>query len=206
MASNKIQKDIVLPDTSKITLDANTSIKVEFSDNKRVIFLSQGKAFFEIAPNKEKPFIVKTHKIDIKVLGTKFEVINTKDFQVNVKEGKVRVANKKDTLLALLLKEQSLLLDKNFHISSLNKKVSNTMALWTKGQFDFKQEPLKNVIAEFLKYENIKVIIKDTSLEELPISGKFSSKEFDKVISSLPLIHPISISKKEDKILIMRKK
>lgn len=206
IASNKILKDITLPDNSIVTLDANTSLKVEFYDNKREVFLSKGKAFFSISSNKEKPFYVRTDNIDVKVLGTQFEVVNNKDFKVNVKEGKVRVSNKNDKLLALLTKEQSLSLDNNFHINSIKNSSSNDMALWSKGEFNFKEVSLKDVIKEFLKYEDIKITIDDDSLGNLLITGKFSSKEFDKLLSSLPLIHPVEVINKQDSIVIIRNK
>ncbi|WP_419676174.1 FecR domain-containing protein [Aliarcobacter butzleri] len=66
-------QDILMPDNSKITLDAKTNIKVAYSKNKREVFLEKGKALFEVSPNKQKPFFVKSDDIFVKVVGTKFE-------------------------------------------------------------------------------------------------------------------------------------
>ena len=122
LASNKIQNDILLPDNSKIYLDANTTINVKYYKNKRVINLSNGKAIFEVTSNESQPFIVNTKRINVKVLGTKFEVVNLEDkLQVNVLEGKVQVSKaQNDKELAIVTKGQSLQLDKNANLISQN--------------------------------------------------------------------------------------
>lgn len=206
LSSGKIRQDISLPDNSKISLDANTSVKVEFYEDKREIYLSHGRGFFDVSSNKNRPFIIKTNHVDIKVLGTKFEIINEdKNFEVNVLEGKVRVSNKKDNLIALVQKDQKLILDEYFNLKSLEKTASNNIALWNQGKFYFKQESLKNVIEKFLKYNDLDVQIEDKSITNLPITGNFTSKEFEKFINVLPLIHPVKIQKQNRKIIIKRK-
>lgn len=206
LSSNKIRQNLVLPDNSKISLDTNTSIKIELYKDRREIYLSQGKGFFDVSSNKNRPFIIKTNHVNVKVIGTKFEIINKdKSFEVNVLEGKVRVSNKKDRLIALVSKNQKLILDRYFNLKSLEKTASKDIALWNQGKFYFKQETLKNVIKKFSKYNDLEVLIEDKSIKNLPITGSFDSKEFEKIINVLPLIHPVKIEKKEGKILIKRK-
>lgn len=205
IASNKIREKIVLPDNSIVSLDANTSMEVNFYEDRREVFISEGKAYFSVVSSKKRPFFVKTKNIDIKVLGTKFEVINSNKFQVNVTEGEVGVSNKNAKLLALVTKEQSLSLDKYYSLKSIENKPLDSIARWTKGEFIFKQESLKDVISEFIKYEHIEVEIKDKSLEDLPVSGSFKVSEFDKFIKALPLVHPIKLENQNGKFIINRR-
>lgn len=205
IASTKVREKIFLPDRSIISLDVKTAMEIKYYDDKREVYLSTGKAFFDVSSNKTKPFFVKTKNITIKVLGTKFEVVNTKNFELNVKEGKVAIWNKNGKLIALVTKNQSLSLNEYLKIDSLKEQDSSSMALWSEGKFNFQQESLKNVIAQFSKYENINVQIQNKYLENLPITGNFTSKEFDKIINVLPLIHPVKIVKNEDKIIIKEK-
>jgi len=202
LASTKVHKNIILPDNSIVSLDSSTSMKVKFYDDRREIILSKGKAFFDVFPNKERPFIIKTDDIVTKVLGTKFEIINDKSFELNVKEGKVAVSNKKNKLLALVTKNESLTFNKNNHTKTLQQKNFKDMASWKEGKFNFNQTPLKNVLKTFSKYIDINVEIKDKSIENLKISGNFTSKEFNKLIKNLPLIYPVKIEKKDTKIVI----
>ena len=202
LASTKVHKNIILPDNSIVSLDTNTEIKINFYANKREILLSKGKAFFDVSPNKNRPFIVKTDNTTIKVLGTKFEVINNRNFELNVKEGKVSISNKDNKLIALVTKNQNLKLNKFYKIDSLEYKDEKDIALWIDGKFNFKQESLKNVLSIFSKYIDIDVEIKDKNLENLKVSGNFNANEFEKFIDNLDLIHPVKIEKQGNKIII----
>jgi len=209
LALNKIQKDIILPDSSKITLDVNTKIDVKYYDNKREISLSKGKAVFDVESNKQRPFVIKTGKVDITVLGTKFEVINKeKQTQVNVTEGVVKVTNPyaHDSLLVRVEKGQSVTLDKYSNIKPLKKIDINKTALWSEGKFSFYQESIENITKEFSKYIDIDVKIKNKKIALLPVSGNFSADSFDDFLKVLPLVHPLVIEKKEGKIIIKDKK
>ena len=68
---NGSRQSIVLPDGSKVTLDAGSSLKYPFvfAEDKREVFLN-GEAFFEVASDPDKPFIVSANQASIKVLGT----------------------------------------------------------------------------------------------------------------------------------------
>ena len=202
LASTKVHKNIILPDNSIVSLDSSTSMKVKFYDDRREIILSKGKAFFDVSPNKNRPFIVKTDNTTIKVLGTKFEVVNHKIFELNVKEGKVSVSNNRNKLIALVTKNQNLKLNKFYKIDSLEYKDAKDIALWIDGKFNFNQESLKNIIDTYSHYIDINVEIVDKDIENLRISGNFTSKEFDKIIANLPLIHPVKIKKVGNKIII----
>lgn len=208
LALNKIQKNIILPDNSKITLDVNTKIDVKYYDNKRIISLSKGKAVFEVESNKQRPFVIKTEKVDITVLGTKFEVINKEiQTQVNVIQGVVKVTNphSNDNLLTRIEKGESITFDEYSNIKLLNKIDINKTALWSKGKFNFYQESIENIIKEFSKYIDINIEIENRKIAKLPISGNFSANSFDDFLKVLPLVHPLVIEKKENRIIIRDK-
>ena len=88
--------NIQLPDGTSVWLNANTSLRypMAFAENSREIMLD-GEAYFEVAKDK-KPFIVKTSKYDVEVLGTTFNVEAYKDksdFRTMLYEGKVKLYN-----------------------------------------------------------------------------------------------------------------
>lgn len=204
-ASNKIQKDIQLPDDSKVTLDVNTHMDVQYHATSRNIKLSNGKAVFDVFSNKKRPFTITTNRVNITVLGTKFEVVNhQQQTQVNVKEGvvKVSVPKENDRLLALVNKGESLILDKSNNIISLSKINSDDMALWSEGKFVFYQESIEHIFKEFSKYMDIEYIIENKTIAQLPVSGNFNVNHFDDFLMALPLIHPITVEKRENKIII----
>ncbi|RXJ60924.1 siderophore-interacting protein [Candidatus Marinarcus aquaticus] len=205
LASNKILKDIQLPDYSKVTLDVNTHMDVQYYATSRKIKLSNGKAVFDVFSNKKRPFTIATNRVHITVLGTKFEVVNhQQQTQVNVKEGVVKVSLPKenDRLLALVNKGESLILDKSNNIISLSKTNSDDMALWSEGKFAFYQESIEHILKEFSKYLDVEFSIENKTIAQLPVSGNFNVNHFDDFLMVLPLIHPINVQKKENKIII----
>ncbi|MDN5109578.1 FecR domain-containing protein [Aliarcobacter butzleri] len=204
LASNKIQNDILLPDNSKIYLDANTTINVKYYKNKRVINLSNGKAIFEVTSNESQPFIVNTKRINVKVLGTKFEVINLEDkLQVNVLEGKVQVSKaQNDKELAIVTKGQSLQLDKNANLISQNSVNIEKMLEWKDGKYSFQQTSLNEVLNEFSKHLDINIVFEKEKAKLYPISGNFEVKHFDNFLKVLPMIHPVKVENKDNIIVI----
>jgi len=208
IAKNKIQNDIVLPDDSKVFLDTNTNITVIYYAKRREVFLSRGKAVFDVSSNKTRPFIIKTDRVQVKVLGTKFEVIDTDDaIQVNVKEGTVRVSNpnRHDNMIALVTKGKSLSLDKYLNRISLQDTDITQIANWSTGKLSFTQNSIKDILEEFSKYIDINISIQNDKISQLPVSGNFNAYQFDDFLSVLPLIHPIKIVKKDGEIIIKEK-
>lgn len=205
LATNKIQNDIILPDNSKISLDANTTIKIKYYKNKRVVDLSRGKAIFEVASNLEQPFIIQTDRINVKVLGTKFEVVNFDEIiQINVLEGKVSVSKAKEDnkALSIVTKGQSLQLDKNANLISQKSVNVAKLLQWREGKYSFQQTKLKEILDEFSKHIDVNVTFEKENAKNYPISGNFDVKHFDDFLKVLPMIHPLKVVKIEGKIVI----
>lgn len=205
IATNKVQNNILLPDNSNISLDANTTINVKYYKNQRLVELSRGKAIFDVTPNKEQPFIIHTDRVNIKVLGTKFEVVNLDNLiQINVLEGTVKVTKTKEDKkeLSTVTKGESLILDKNANmISQKNTNIAKLLQ-WSEGKYSFQQTNLKEVFNEFSKHLDITVSFEKESTSEYPISGNFDAKHFDDFLKVLPMIHSIKVIKIGDKIVI----
>ena len=96
-----------LPDGSNVWLNAGTTMKypVSFMKGKREVILD-GEAYFEVAHNEKSPFVVRTHAMDVEVLGTKFNVeaySAGRTFEASLMQGKVRVKSPANEKLAVVL-------------------------------------------------------------------------------------------------------
>ncbi len=80
-----------LEDGSTVHMDARTRLKVEFSGNRRLVHLYEGRAVFEVAKDKKRPFTVRTHIVDVTAVGTRFQVAISPGVTTTVSEGVVRV-------------------------------------------------------------------------------------------------------------------
>ncbi|QNL52006.1 FecR domain-containing protein [Olivibacter sp. SDN3] len=103
-------KKVSLPDGSKLYLNAHSVVRipVNVSRNIREVFLDEGEAYFEVAQDSHRPFVVQMQKLSVEVLGTAFNVRSyqsLEDVRVAVKQGKVRVSDTTHVLGELVADE-----------------------------------------------------------------------------------------------------
>ncbi len=177
------QYQIVLPDGSKVWLNADTKLSYpsKFVGRTRIVQL-EGEAYFEVAQNKEKPFIVHTAKEKVEVLGTHFnlnsyteEVISS----VVLLEGKVKVTLPNHTSEILKPGQQSVIEKGAMRLQSV--EVSESVA-WKNGKFSFNNESLESVMRKLSRWYDIQVVL-PPDLENISIWGSISRYDsFDKVM------------------------
>lgn len=184
------QQIIYLSDSSKVTLAANSQLKYHkrFTGKERDVVL-QGKAYFEITPNKRLPFVIRTQNTKIRVLGTKFLVDANNQLKeiVVVDEGRVAFTSlKSDKSIAIELTANEIG-TWNATSDSLSEQSNtdpNLNAVLSKRMI-FKEAPLKTVILDFERCYQIKIELSDKSLETRKYSGSFSNLEAEKAVNIL---------------------
>lgn len=82
---------MLLDDGSTVHLDARTHLKIEFSNERRLVHLYEGQAVFEVAKDAQRPFTVRTHIVDVTAVGTRFGVTINPGVTTTVSEGVVKV-------------------------------------------------------------------------------------------------------------------
>lgn len=170
---------VLLSDGSVIHLNAGSKLTfpAEFSGKTRVVYL-KGEGFFEVNNNPKLPFIVKTDHIDIKVLGTTFNVSAYDDENIVstvLVEGKVNVSQK-DKLLSndeFVLSPGQGCFYSDVSGKSVVKNVDvNCYASWKDGFYIFKDVPLSEIVNRVHKYYNFSIYIEGDKLANTMISGK----------------------------------
>ncbi len=94
------QREVELPDHSTIVMYDHTSITYPqtFDGDKREVGMTSGEAYFSVQPDKQKPFVIHTSEADIRVVGTRFNVVSGDEkLEVSVTEGRVMVYNDQDS-------------------------------------------------------------------------------------------------------------
>ena len=147
LATNKIYssdsiKTTILPDGSTITLNRHTAVSYDaetFNQKDRYIYLNNGEAFFDVAKNKEKPFIVNMNGLEVIVVGTSFNIKiyeTSKNKSIVVKTGKVMVKHQQKDI-ATLLPDDMLEYESetgNFKVSKQNSEAAKS---WMSGNLVF---------------------------------------------------------------------
>lgn len=175
---------VQLPDGSMAWLNAGSQIIYSqgFGINDRTISL-KGEGYFEVTKNKEKPFIIETKELAVKVLGTKF---NFKNYEEDCKaivdlfEGKVALVNKivnKD--LQYLSPNEKMTLDKGSGVMNITQSGNSKQALqWTKGNLVFDEDLLPEIIQILERSYNVKIEILKKDLETLRFYGNFDQQNY----------------------------
>ncbi|HMI05048.1 MAG TPA: FecR domain-containing protein [Pedobacter sp.] len=180
------QYQVILPDGSKVWLNAASSITypANFANLKNRMVQLSGEAYFEVAKDKSHPFIVKTDRQQVEVLGTHFNVNSYGDegaTRTTLLEGSVKILSDKGQKV-LLPGQQSQLAKNTLKVSSAD--VNETVA-WKNGDFIFNNEAFGSILRQLSRWYNVE-IIDNGSHSELHLSGTISrSKNMSTVLKAL---------------------
>lgn len=183
------QYNIVLADGTKVYLNAVSSIKypTQFNGSQRMVEL-EGEAYFEVAKNKNKPFIVKSNNQAIEVLGTHFNV-HAYDNEAVVKttllEGSVAVTYKNQK--AILKPGQQSNVSDNFNKITIREVDTEAAIAWKNGRFKFDNADLKTVMKQLERWYGIKVEYRGDVSEARFNGGTFRNKNLSEVLKVLEL-------------------
>jgi len=160
------KSQIVLADGTKVWLNSDTKIKYpgNFSKNQRDVFLD-GEAFFEVSKNAHQPFVVHTSSVNVKVLGTKFNVkaySDESEIETSLFEGKINLQMNSSSEGNPSEKEvepgQSFVYSKTDHQLVANKFPQDEINGWKNNQLIFKDDTFSNLVRKVERWYDVKVV------------------------------------------------
>lgn len=174
-------RTIDLPDRSKVTLNRYTTLTCprRFNGKRREVNLS-GEAYFEVSKDAAHPFIVHTSDMDVRVLGTHFNVNAYPDGQnirTTLLEGKVEVKIPHSSLSAILLPGQRATLQ--LRKKELQKETLSDLSsaiTWMDNLLIFRQTPLSEIAERLSQLYRKEIVISDEGLRNYRISAQFSTE------------------------------
>lgn len=203
--------DLLLSDGTQITLNSGTSLKypVQFLKAKnRQVFLD-GEAFFNVAKDSVNPFIVNTNGLNVRVLGTKFNLSSyPEDQYVNTTllEGSVSVYNKQDTFDS----SNASLLEPGFKAewNKYNKQISVEEADiamhtdWLNGKIILRHVPFKNIVKKLERHYNVEIVNNNPELDEELFTASFDVETIDQVFKTFNLTYEMEYKINDRQIII----
>lgn len=175
-------KTVKLPDGTDITINHYSSVQYpeKFSKNIRQVSLT-GEAYFEVAQNKEKPFVVKAADICVEVLGTHFNIeayANDKEIKTTLLEGSVAVYDNENTTRVVLEPHQSAIYDKT-NKQLLSQPEANALdeIAWKQGILIFNNIPLREITRQLSNYFGVNITIDNENLAQYKMTARFTHKE-----------------------------
>ena len=168
-----------LQDGTKVWLNSASSVEYVapfFSRERRVKM--DGEAYFEVQHDAQAPFVVSTNGLDIKVLGTRFNIRNDdNDHRITtvLLEGAVKAYASGDEKAAVRLRpSQQLVFDTRTGAMRLTDEPSADRSInWIDGRFCFEHDTFAEIVAELKRYYNVDVRFMDDALRSERFSGDF---------------------------------
>jgi transmembrane sensor len=199
-------RKVPLQDKSIATINGSSRIEVEFTKTRRKVRLQQGEAWFEVAKDKSKPFIVEAGDARVRAVGTAFAVRRfARGTEVLVTEGTVEVWSKdRSAQRRLLAAGERAFLEPEASAISVTRQPSevNRKLAWREGNLILKNQTLSDAVADFNRYSPKTIVIVDAALASKRLFGQYkldAPELFAKDVSTV-LAVPITIT--ADTILI----
>ncbi|RFS19703.1 DUF4974 domain-containing protein [Chitinophaga silvatica] len=199
ISASQLAVNSTLPDGSSITLNKDSKLTYASAKNVREVALT-GEAFFDVAKDVNKPFIIKVNDITIKVLGTSFNVKNHNNTtSVIVESGAVEVSRGNEVLQ--LKQNERAIIDARQSI----QKQSSTDELYNyyrTQSFVCNNTPLWQLVELMNEVYGTNIIIADSTKRDIEINSTFSTKSLDETLRVIGLTYQIEVTKTNSQILL----
>lgn len=222
-------RNILLTDGSTATLNTNSLIEFEYTDNFRKIRLLRGEALFEVVKDPKRPFQVYAGKSMVEAVGTAFLVrLYDEEFDVTVTEGVVQLKSASEEVdhavntpaeedrsqtiaaPAVLSVGQTVRVKMDhsmpMSVAQIEPAAIEKRVAWRKGLLIFDGDSLENVVNEVARYMSKTIVITDTELGALEMSGVFRTGDLDSLLSALEASLNVEVLHAHEDIIYINKK
>ncbi len=194
---------IRLPDGTDVQLGSGSKLTypADFRGKKREIKL-EGQAFFDVIPDKEKPFVVHTPQMDVEALGTAFEIFtySEDDFmEAILLDGKIKVsmADRKDTSF-ILTPNNKISYNKSDHKVILSQVNAGNYTSWRKGILSFENEKLSMIIPRLEQWYGRKIFMDKELNEVYKFTFKVRDESLERILYIMGESSPVRYKKSKD--------
>ncbi len=183
-------KNVILPDGSRVTLNHYSSLeyKKRFRRDMRKVVL-EGEAFFEITRDENRPFLIGTEGVEIRVLGTSFNVNAYKknsEIEVIVSTGEVALTKSGETPQTIILKPGSKgVFSRSDQSLRISGEIDRNYLAWKTRNFVFEDQPLIEVVRILNRVYGKEIIIASDSLKDARITTTFNDLTLEAILNVL---------------------
>ncbi|PQA87674.1 FecR family protein [Hyphococcus luteus] len=189
------QKEMHLEDGTIVRLNTGSSLEVDYSPEERSVRLLEGEAWFDVAHNAKRPFVVYAGDGAVRAVGTSFAVRKRENVvDVTVTSGRVVLSNLKREenvepspypLATLEAGHQASFDERVESVDSLDTEELDRKLAWRDGYLRFNGQPLSEVVDEISRYTTVTIVIEDPTLQNLRIGGYFQTGDVNTMLDIL---------------------
>jgi transmembrane sensor len=201
-------RTVELEDGSTVQMDVNTKLRVLMTAGRREVTLEAGRAMFDVASDRSRPFSVAAATSRTVALGTQFQVeLDRSKVVVTLAEGSVAIDNEAPTQIwrERLHPGEQLRID--VASAARDKRVvdPSVVTSWTRGRLVFRNTRLAEAIEQVNRYSTKKVRLADPGLGELRVAGNFIAGDSDLIVDALASALPLRVDGGEKEIILFRR-
>ncbi|MCY1278938.1 Protein FecR [compost metagenome] len=194
------QREVALEDGSRVFLAGGSALRLDFSAASRDVRLLRGEAFFQVAHDAARPFLVHAGDSLVRVVGTQFAVrLEGRALTVAVKQG--RVALRPSLAMAdetLLGRGERARLDRPDGRLELAQLPAARVADWRDGMLVFRDRPLGELVGELSRYSDAPILLGNGQLARQRISGSVRIDRVDDFLAALPALVAVRLDTQAD--------
>lgn len=205
IVENGQKAHLILPDGTKVWLNSATQLTYDgrFNDEDRKVKLN-GEAYFEVAKNKDKRFVVECDGLTIEALGTAFNVKAygaDSTVTTSLMEGSVRVSDAHSDVV--LQPNQSLAYTRKTHAFSVQQMESRDQAeFWRKNILYFDATPLSEIAKVIERMYDVKVVFENKELEKVTFSGTIKNNSIGNIFHVISFTYPLKYEFRQDTVYL----
>lgn len=206
---------VSLADGSTVELNTASRLIVAYRDDARILRLAAGEAYFEVAPNPHRPFIVYAGRFSVTAVGTAFAVHRlAAGVDLTVTRGHVDLDRLKavpgnlpsgpvgggtiDARLPVAGGQDAQVVNGRWLLKPLDARSMDQRLAWRDGMLMFEDEPLADVVTEISRYTPMKIVVSDPSIQSLKVGGYFSVRDVGAILETLHETLGIQVSREKD--------
>lgn len=189
------RRTVNLEDGTVVTLDTGSIIRARQGGHVRLVELERGQAFFKVAKDRNRPFLVRAAGRTIVATGTEFGVrVDRGRVAVTLIEGSVRVEapinGAGDGRFSRYVQTTELTPGSKLEVTdgapwAIREVDAELETSWMTDKLVFQDEPLADVVAELNRYTGRRIIIADPALADDPVSGSFRTDDLDEAVRAI---------------------
>lgn len=204
------QKIVQLADGSTVTLSSDTELRMALSRDQRDLDLVHGEAFFDVAKDRARPFVVHVNGRRVVAVGTRFSVRRDGEstLRVVVTQGLVQLRSGHDSNQIIEdLPVGSIATVNGDHIAVRHLPLAQAREYlsWRSGYVVFRDTPLADAVAEFNRYNRQKIVITDPTLDNLRVGGNFRVDNGGAFVRLLQQVLPVRARQRDHHVALSRR-
>ncbi len=180
------QRIVALPDGSRVTLNTESAVALDFANGQRNVRVLKGEAYFDVRAGLPIPFRVAGRFGDVEVKGTTFSVqLDDSEDNVVLSHGAVEVANRAQPQEHASLSPGEMVSVTATSISPVRKVDAESSLAWLQGRIRFDDRPFGEVLNDLRRYYPGRIFVANSAIERVSVSGNYKLDQPLLVIQSL---------------------